>query len=403
MLIYNAKIVTCDEQNTVYDNGFIGFDGDRIALVGDMADCPPILANEDFDAKSGTVYPGFIDIHCHLGLFGDSLGYEGWDANEITDPVTPQLCALDSVNPQDIGFAEAAQAGVTSVVTGVGSANAVGGQMIAMKTAGSPVADRLVIRAPLAIKMALGENPKRCYGKESKTPQTRMATAALIREALTKAQRYADDKCKAEQIVTDNNSKNGKPTENKVSPPPFDAKCEALLPLLRGEIPAHIHCHRADDIATALRIVNEFGLKYVLVHATGGHEIADTLAAEHAPCVIGPVMLTRSKPELSHSKAQTAAILHKAGVRFAICTDHPEVPIEYLALSAGVCVRGGLPEAAALHAITDVAAKIAGIYDKVGSLSVGKDADITVFPAGSRFFDVTAVPDLVVIDGRVVK
>jgi imidazolonepropionase-like amidohydrolase len=400
MLIYNAKIITCDEQNTVYESGFIGFDGDRIALVGDMADCPPVFADEDFDAKGGTVCPGFIDAHCHLGLFGDSLGYEGWDANEITDPVTPQLCALDSVNPQDIGFIEAAKAGVTSVVTGVGSANAVGGQMIAMKTAGESIADKLIIKSPSAIKMALGENPKRCYGKEHKTPQTRMATAALIREALTKAQRYAEQIAKSEQITTDKNSKH---TEINPPPPPFDAKCEALLPLLRGEIPAHIHCHRADDIATAMRIANEFGLKYVLIHATGGHSIANEIAAQAAPCVIGPVMLTRSKPELSHSKAQTASVLHNAGVTFAICTDHPEVPIEYLALSAGVCVRGGLPEAAALHAITDSAAKIAGIYDRVGSLSVGKDADIVVFPGGTRFFDVTAIPALVVINGQIVK
>ena len=391
MLIYNAKIYTMEEAGVI-DNGFILIENGKIARVGKMSELNAPPTREDFNAFGMNVYPGFIDIHTHLGMWEDGLGFEGADGNEITDPSTPQLRAIDGVNPNDYCFLEAARAGVTSVLTGVGSANPVGGEFVAMKTYGSRRIDKRIIRSPAAIKFALGENPKKCYNDRDETPTTRLATAAVIREQLYKTQRYMQD-------IVDYESSLG--TENEGSMPDYDMKCEALMPLLKGKVKAHFHCHRADDIFTAVRIAREFDLDCVLIHATEGGIIADELVEEGFPCVVGPIIADRCKPELSRQTIANAALLHKAGIEVAICTDHPENPIQYLPLAAGVCIKGGLDKETALAAITINAAKIAGIEDRVGSIEVGKDADIAVLEG--EFYDVLTTAKLVLVNGQEVK
>ena len=387
MLIYNARIYTMGEAGVI-DNGFVLTENGKIARVGRMneLDTPP--SREDFNAFGMNVYPGFIDVHTHLGMWEDGLGFEGADGNEITDPSTPQLRAIDGVNPNDYCFLEAARAGVTSILTGVGSANPVGGEFTAMKTYGSKRVDKRIIRSPAAIKFALGENPKKCYNDRDEAPTTRLATAAVIREQLYKTRRYMQD-------IVDYEASLG--TDNEGSMPDYDMKCEALMPLLKGKVCAHFHCHRADDIFTAVRLAKEFGIKCVLIHATEGGLIADELAEDGFPCVVGPIIADRCKPELSRQSIGNAALLHKAGIDVAICTDHPENPIQYLPLAAGVCIKGGLDKEAALAAITINAARIAGIEDRVGSIEVGKDADIAVLDG--EFYDVLTEARLVLVSG----
>lgn len=391
MLIYNAKIYTMSDMGVI-DNGFVLAENGKIAKVGKMTELDTPPTREDFNAFGMNVYPGFIDVHTHLGMWEDGMGFEGADGNEITDPSTPQLRAIDGVNPNDYCFFEGARAGVTSILTGVGSANPVGGEFAAMKTYGSKRVDKRIIRSPAAIKFALGENPKKCYNDRDETPTTRLATAAIIREQLYKTQRYMQD-------IVDYESSLG--TENEGSMPDYDMKCEALIPLLKGKVKAHFHCHRADDIFTAVRIAKEFDIKCVLIHATEGGLIADELKEDGFPCVVGPIIADRCKPELSRQSIENAARLHKAGIEVAICTDHPENPIQYLPLAAGVCIKGGLDKEAALGAITIGAAKIAGIADRVGSIEVGKDADIAVLDG--EFYDVLTKAKLVLVDGEEVK
>ena len=391
MLIYNAKIYTMTEAGVI-DNGFILTEKGKIARVGKMTELETPPTREDFNAFGMNVYPGFIDLHTHLGMWEDGLGFEGEDGNEITDPATPQLRAIDGVNPNDRCFFEAARAGVTSVLTGVGSANPVGGEFVAMKTYGSKRIDKRIIRSPAAIKFALGENPKKCYNNRDETPTTRLATAAIIREQLYKTRRYMQD-------IVDYESSLG--TENEGSMPDYDIKCEALMPLLKGKVRAHFHCHRADDIFTAVRLAKEFELKCVLIHATEGGLIADELAEDGFPCVVGPIIADRCKPELSRQSIENAALLNRAGIKVAICTDHPENPIQYLPLAAGVCIKGGLDKETALAAITVNAAKIAGIADRVGTIEAGKDADIAVMDG--EFYDVLTTAKLVLVDGKEVK
>lgn len=389
MLIYNAKIITMT--GTDYENGYILTDGDKIADVGDMSSLSIGISENDINAEGKTVYPGFIDCHSHIGVWEDGLGFEGADGNEETDPATPNLRALEAINPMDRCFDEAARAGVTAVVNGMGSANAIGGTFLAMKTAGSRRIDKRIIKEPVAVKFALGENPKSVYNDKDSAPITRMATAAIIREQLSKAKRYLDDYIDYESSLG---------TEDELDRPDYDAKCEALLPLLKREIPAHFHCHRADDIFTAIRLATEFNLDYVLIHATEGHLIADELKEEGCRVVVGPVLCDRSKPELKNHTIGTAAALHKAGVPFAICTDHPVVPEQYLPLSAGLAVRGGLDRYEALKAITVNPAEIAGIADRVGSIEVGKDADLVLFSADP--LEVLTTPDMVIINGKII-
>ena len=390
MLIYNARIKTMTGEDI--ENGYVEFIDGKITCVGiGIPDIPP--SPSDIDAQGLTLCPGFIDAHSHVGVFENGLGFEGTDANEITDPATPHLRAIDMINPRDFSFEEAAKAGVTCVITGVGSANPMGGELLAMKTYGSSRRiDKLIIKSPVALKLALGENPKTSYNERDEAPTTRMATAAVIREQLYKAKRYMEQCDKYERL---------KDTDDAVDRPDYDIKLEALLPLLRGEINAHIHAHRADDIFTAIRLSKEFGFGYVIIHATEGGIIAEELAEENAQCITGPIICERSKPELVNLRLDTASRLHEAGVQVAVCTDHPVTPVQYLPLTAGLAIKGGLPEDAALRAITIDAARICKIDDRVGSIEVGKDADMVLYDG--NFHDYMREPKMVIIDGNIMK
>lgn len=364
MLLTNGYIHPVDAPDI--PRGFVAFSQGKITALGPMEQIPAGLAEEAQDLKGAHVCPGFVDAHCHLGLFGSGVGFEADDGNEATDPVTPHLRALDAVNPQDRYFSEALAAGVTTVLTGPGSANPVSGQGVVLKTAGRWV-DEMILSAPACMKFALGENPKAVYNDRKEGPVTRMATAALIREILFKAVEYRTKKLMSQADPEDEG-------------PEYDAKLEALLPLLSGEMSAHFHAHRADDIATALRISKEFGLKPVIVHATEGHLISELLEREQVPVITGPCLTDRSKPELAGMTPENPAILAKHTL-VAICTDHPETPIQYLPLCAAVAVRGGMSESDALAAITLNPAKILGVDGRVGSITPGKDADLVIFEA----------------------
>ena len=362
MLIINATVHTMD--NLTIPGGYVAVSGSKIARVGPMEECPDHWEGETINAEGGHVMPGFVDAHSHLGMFGDALGFEGDDGNEATDPCTPHLRAIDGVNPLDRCFQEAREAGITTILTGPGSANPISGQLVAMKTAGRWV-DDMVIKAPAAMKLALGENPKCVYNERHETPVTRMATAAIIRENLSKALEY-DEKLRRAQ------------EDEEEDKPDYDAKLEALLPVVRGELPVHIHAHRADDIATGIRIAKEFGLKCVIVHGTEAHLIPQLLEREGVPVITGPCLGDRSKPELANMTIESPAVLTLRGVKVAICTDHPEVPEQHLALCAAMAVKGGMNPEAALAAITIHAAQIAGVDHRVGSLTPGKDADLVL-------------------------
>lgn len=392
MIIKNVKIITMAERDI--ENGFVRVAGGVFTEIGEMSAYIPTDADDEvIDGKGAVMYPGFVDAHCHIGMWEDSLCFEGEDGNEDTDPSTPHLRAIDSVNPMDRCYTDAVQAGVTSVCTGVGSANPIGGSFIIMKTYGSKRVDKLIVKSPCAIKFALGENPKNTYNDRDETPVTRMATAAIIREQLTKALRYKSDLEEYHRL---------KGTEDEVSMPDFDAKCEALLPLFneKNKLKAHFHCHRADDIFTAIRISKEFGLDYVLIHCTDGAVIADELAEDHPAVVVGPLFGDRGKPELHNHDISTPAVLNKNGIKFAICTDHPETPIQYLPLTAALAVRGGLDRDTALRAITINAAEIIGAADRIGSIETGKDADFSLFSGDP--LDLTVTPSLVAVNGNIV-
>ena len=376
MLIYNAILHPVDAP--VIDRGWLQFENGHITALGPMTDCPELAGG--LDAKGGHLLPGFVDAHCHLGLAGDGVGLESEDLNESADPCTPQLRAIDGVNPLDRTFEEARKGGITTVVTGPGSANPIAGQLAAIKTQGR-IIDEMILAAPAAMKFALGENPKMTYGDREESPMTRMATAALMREKLALALEYARKKADPEE-----------------DDPDFDAGLEALVPVVRGELPVHFHAHRADDIATALRIAREFRLRAVVVHGTEGYRIGDILAKEKVPVVVGPVMNDRGKPELAGMTGENAALLAREGVEVAICTDHPETPIQYLPLSAALAAKNGMEPEAALAAITLTAAKIAGVDHRVGSLTVGKDADLVLMDGHP--FDLMTRVQKVWIDGR---
>ena len=380
MKIVNAEIYVCDKDFTVIRNGFVEVEGSKITAVGE---CAP-NSSGDIDAKGKKLFPGFIDCHTHLGLTTGGVGFEGEDLNESVDACTPQLRIIDGINPLDISFELARKAGVTAAVVSPGSANAVAGQIYAIKTAGKRI-DKMSM-GEVGIKLSLGENPKMTYNDRDETPVTRMAIAAVIREALYKAKRYGEDIAKAQTEDGDM--------------PEYDIKSEALLPLLDRRIKAHFHCHRADDIFTAIRIANEFGLDYTLVHCTDGYLIADELAQEKASAVIGPVICDRCKPEMASLSPENAAVLAKNGVKVAVCTDHSEIPIEYLPLSVGICMKNGLPFEDALLSVTRNAAEIAGIADRAGSIEAGKDADLTLFEGNP--FEVMSSPALVMIGGEIV-
>ena len=359
MLIVNGIIHTM-ETKTI-PNGFVLIEGSRIAQVGPMSELPDDVDLSDLvDIQGGHVLPGFIDAHCHVGLYGAAPQEN--DLNESPSPCTPHIRALDGVDPLNPYFAEARRAGITCIHTGPGSANPIAGQSILLKTVGS-VVDQMAVRSPAAMKFALGENPKRIHKEHG--PATRMATAAVIRDKLAQALNYELNWARIQ-------------ADGQMSVPEFNAQLDALRPVVTGRLPAHFHAHRADDIVTAVRLSKEFGLDCVIVHGTEGHLIADFLAKEGIPVITGPFLMDRGKPELGHLTMENTAILAQAGVQVAICTDHPETPISLLPFCAAMAARAGMDEEDALAAITVNAACIAGVGDRLGSLSPGKDADLVV-------------------------
>ncbi|MFR0880111.1 MAG: amidohydrolase family protein [Oscillospiraceae bacterium] len=383
MKIYNVQIKTMDGGRTI-PNGWIEVENGKITAV--ESGTPENITESDINGKSGLLLPGFIDAHTHLGIIENGIDFEGDDCNEATDPFTPQMRTIDGINPFDRCFEEARKRGITSVVVAPGSANPCGGEIIAMKTMGRRADDMLI--KTTGIKFALGENPKRTYNDRDEMPVTRMATAAVIREGLAKAVRYLDD-----VNVFESDRENH-------DMPEYDIKCEALIPLLKGEIAAHFHCHRADDMFTALRISKEFGLKAVIVHATEGYLIADILGTEKGIAAIsGPVICDRCKPEMKGLDIKNTAELVRNGVKTSICTDHPVIPIQYLPASAAMAVKGGLDYESALEAITIKAAEIADIDKTTGSITVGKDADIQLYHGNP--LDIANEPELVMIGGKI--
>ncbi len=380
MTIYNAKIYTMDNTRSVIERGYISFDRQSGLILKVQSGTPESVCADDIDANGAAVYPGFIDAHTHLGLTTNGVGIESEDFNEESEPDSSKLRIIDAVNPFDTSFEKARRAGITAAVISPGSMNPVAGDIIAVSTAGRRI-DKMLLKR-VGIKFALGENPKMTYMNRDEAPASRMAVAAIIREALAKARRYRSDKAQA---------------EDGADSPEFDMGSEALLPLLDRSIKAHFHCHRADDIFTALRISREFELDSVLIHCTDGYLIADELAAEGVPAVVGPIICDPCKPELANITPANAGLLAAAGIKTAICTDHSETPIEYLPLTVGIAIKHGMSFEQALESVTINAAYAAGIDDICGSLEAGKRADLTVF--SSDPFSVYSSPDMVFING----
>jgi len=366
------------------ENGQIIIENGKIKAVGKDLDIPEEA--EVIDAAGLMVTPGFVDGHCHIGMWEEGIGFEGEDGNEDTEPITPQLRAIDAINPMDQGFQDAIEGGVTTAVTGPGSANVIGGTFLAMKTYGKRV-DDMVIKDPVAMKIAFGENPKRVYEEQHKSPVTRMAIAALLRETLYEAKQYKED---LDASIEDPDKK-----------PDFDMKLDSLLPVMRKEIPMKAHAHRADDIFTALRIAKEFDVEITLDHCTEGHLIAEELKAAGKPCFIGPTFGSRVKYELRNKSFETPKILFDAGIKIAIITDSNVIPIQHIPMCAGMAVKAGLPEEEAWKSITINPAEMTGISDRVGSIEEGKDADIAIFK-GNPLLDVDYETAMTIIDGKVV-
>lgn len=339
---------------------------------------------EVINAEGLMVYPGFVEAHCHLGLDNYACGFEGHDYNEMTDILSPQLRGIDSINPMDPTLEMAAQGGVTCVAAGPGSANVLGGTFVAMKTVGKRI-DKMVVKNPVAMKCAFGENPKRCY--KDKTSSCRMDIASKLRETLNRARDYMERK----ELAGEDVSKR----------PAYDPKLEALIPVLKKEIPLKAHAHRADDIFTAIRVAKECDVDLTLEHVTDGSLIVEELAAENYPVAVGPSFGHATKLELINKSFETPGLLAKAGCQVSIITDSPVIPQQYLALCAGLAVQSGMDEFDALKAITINPAKHIGVADRVGSLEVGKDADI-VIADGSPLVSTTKIWK-VLIDGKIVS
>ncbi len=385
ILIKNGHIKTMAGPDI--ENGQILLDGGKIAAIGKTVNAPADA--QVIDAAGCLVAPGFVEGHCHIGLDEEAIGFEGDDYNEMTDPVTPQMRGIDGLNPMDEAFYDAASHGVTTAVTGPGSANVVGGTFVAVKLHGKRV-DNIVVKNPVAMKIAFGENPKRCYGQaQKKAPLTRMGTAALLREVLIKAENYRQE-MDAYEADPKNNKK-----------PTFDMKLHAMLPVMRKEIPLKAHAHRADDIFTALRIAKEFDLPMTLDHCTEGHLIADELVKEGKDVLVGPTFGAKSKFELKNKTWDTPKTVVEAGLKAAIITDAPVIPLKYLPLCAGLAINAGLAEEEAWKAVTINPAQITGIADRVGSLEVGKDADVAIY-RGNPLKDLQYTTLYTIIDGEIV-
>jgi imidazolonepropionase-like amidohydrolase len=382
LFIQNGKLLTMAGRS--YEKGSILIKNGKIQAIGEIS-CPSSDI-QIIDATNCWVMPGIIEAHCHIGISEQKKGMEGEDCNEMMDPITPYLRALDAINPMDPGFDDAVRMGITSVMVGPGSSNIVGGQFLFMKTKGSRRIDDLVLKEPAAMKIALGENPKRTYMDKQKLPSTRMSTAALLREVLFEAKQYKQDKEAALQ-QGDNTFKT-------------NFRFEPWLPILRKEIPLKTHVHRADDILTAIRIAKEYDVRLTLDHCTEGHLIAEHIAASGFPAIVGPSLASRDKIETQNIDFKTAGLLHKAGVKVAITTDHPVTPLYHLPRCAGIAAREGLGIEEGLRAITINAAEICGVANRVGSLEVGKDADIAIFTGNPM--EIFTKPLYTLINGKLV-
>lgn len=381
MVIIHGNIKTMEERD--YRDGFLSIADGKIGAIGDMGECPGGLLEGDeevIDAKGHLVMPGIIEAHCHMGITEEKKGMEGDDCNETVDPITPYLRAIDAINPMDAAFNDALQAGITSAMIGPGSSNVVGGQFAFVKTHGRCI-DRMVVKAPAAMKIAFGENPKVNYSGQGTSPSTRMAIAAMLREELTKAVSY------------------GKKKEQEPDMEP-DFRYECWLPVLRGEIPLKAHVHRADDILTAVRIAKEFRLRMTLDHCSEGHLIMEELQEAGFPAIVGPDMASRNKIEVQNMAFKTVGLLAKQGILTAVTTDHPVSKIQFLPICAGLAVKAGMPKEEGLRSITINAARICGVDERVGSLAVGKDADVVIFD-GSPMEVITRTL-CTIIEGKIV-
>lgn len=359
LFLSGAKLISMSGK--IIENGAILVENGRIVQIGENAAAPADA--EKIDLTGTTVTPGLVDAHCHIGSAPEGFPMGMEDTNDMVDPVAPQLRILDAVYPDDTAFGDALAGGVTCVQTLPGSGNVIGGQGVIVKTK-PDVTERMIVREPSSLKGALGENPVRIYSAKSKLPNTRMGSAALMRDAFTKAGNYRAKKAAA--------------AANKT---PFDVDLgmETLLSVLEKALPFHVHCHRSDDIQTAVRIAEEFGLVYTIEHCTEGHLIAPWLAQKNVRAAVGPTLTAKSKLELRNKTWDTPRLLWEAGVHFCIITDHPVIPIEHLIVCAALANRAGLPAEEALKAVTIYAAEHIGVADRVGTLEAGKDADIAVW------------------------
>ena len=367
-------------------DGCIRIQDGKIAEIGRRGEAAfhPAPHERVIEVREGLIMPGIIESHCHMGITEEKKGMEGDDCNETVEPLTPYLRAVDAINTMDAAFDDAVRAGITSAMIGPGSSNVAGGQFAFLKTRGGRV-DDIVVKAPAAMKVAFGENPKVNYSGQNKSPSTRMAIAAMLREELTKAVSYARQK---------------KTAADKGEDFQEDFRMECWLPVLRREIPLKAHVHRVDDIFTAIRIAREFNLKMTLDHCSEGHMIAKELAEEGFPAIVGPDLASRNKIEVQNMAFKTVGVLNQAGVMTAVTTDHPVSLIQSLPLCAGLAVKSGLSLEEGYKAITIHPAIICGVDHRVGSLEVGKDADIAIFTGNPM--EVFTRTLYTIIDGQVV-
>ena len=379
LTIIHGNIMTMAGKD--YEDGFVQIRNGKITAVGDMADCPVQKGGDGVICANGNpVLPGIIEAHCHMGITEEKKGMEGDDCNESVEPITPYLRAIDAINPMDAAFDDALRAGITSAMVGPGSSNVVGGQFAFIKTHGRCI-DRMIVKAPAAMKVAFGENPKVNFSGQNISPATRMAIAAMLREELFKAQEYQ-------------RKRKENPEQEK------DFRYECWLPVLEGRIPLKAHVHRADDILTAIRIAKEFHLSLTLDHCSEGHLIAEEIKESGFPAIVGPDMASRNKIEVQNMAFKTVGILNKEGICTAITTDHPVSMIQFLPICAGLAVKSGLPPQEGLRSITINAARICGVSDRVGSLEPGKDGDVVIFDGNPLEVFTSAL--CTIIEGKVV-
>lgn len=379
ILIKNGKIITM--AGYIHEGGSVLLENGKIHAVGNIQ---VDEKKEDLmliDAQGGWVMPGLIEAHCHMGITEEKKGAEGDDCNENVEPITPYLRGIDAINPMDAAFDDAVRAGITAALVGPGSSNVVGGQFALVKTKGRKI-DDLIVKAPAAMKAAFGENPKVNYGGQGKMPVTRMAIAGMLRKELFAAKQYAEKKKRGDRDFEE------------------DFQYESWLPVLNKEIPIKAHVHRVDDIFTAIRIAEEYDIRMTLDHCSEGHLIAEEIAASGMPAIVGPDFASRSKIEVQNMAFKTAGVLQKAGVLVAITTDHPVSIINSLPLCAGMAVKAGLPLMEGLKAITINPAIICGVSDRLGSLEIGKDADVVIYSGNPM--EIFTETLCTIIDGKIV-